>query len=69
MRGGEIIAHFDSELELDRSGTHRLPRTTRRVALHSGKGELILDVLDFEIVCIEVLFRDEIRSRLLELMP
>ena len=44
-------------------------RSHRNVALHSGKGELILDILDFEIVCIEVLFRDEIRSRLLELMP
>ena len=41
----------------------------RNVALDPEKGMLILDVLDERIVGIEILYRDEIRDRLSELMP
>jgi hypothetical protein len=41
----------------------------RTVALDPETGFLILDVLLDRIVLIEVLYRDEIRRRLLKLMP
>ncbi len=41
----------------------------RNVALDSKNGFLIIDVLYERIVEIEVLYRDEIRTRLLSLMP
>ena len=44
-------------------------RRHRNVVLHPETGHLILDILDQEIVGIEVLFRDEVRKRLLELLP
>jgi hypothetical protein len=44
-------------------------RNQKNVALNPKTGLLILDVLDQEITGIEVLFRDEIRKRLLRLLP
>jgi hypothetical protein len=44
-------------------------RRHRNVVLHPETGHLIIDILDQEIVGIEVLFRDEGRERLLELLP
>jgi len=41
----------------------------RNVALDPKKGMLILDILEERIVGIEILYRDEIRERLLELLP
>jgi hypothetical protein len=43
--------------------------THRNIALDPKKGMLILDVLDERIVGIEVLYRNDIRDRLFELMP
>jgi len=44
-------------------------RGHRNVSLAPKDGILILDVLDQKIVEIEVLFRNEIRERLLQLLP
>ena len=44
-------------------------RSHRNVALDPERGILVLDVLDQQIVCIEALFRDEIREHLLKLFP
>lgn len=44
-------------------------RGHRNVPLDPKDGFLILDVLGHEIVEIEVLFRNEIRERLLQLLP
>ncbi len=39
------------------------------VPLDTNAGELILDLVDRKIVCIEVLNRDDVRKTLLELLP
>ncbi|HEY6293388.1 MAG TPA: hypothetical protein VI455_17695 [Terriglobia bacterium] len=44
-------------------------RNHRNVSLHPKVGYLILDMLDQEITGIEALFRNEIRERLLTLLP
>ena len=41
----------------------------RNVALTPEKGWLILDVVSDQIMCVEVLDRDEIRAALLRVMP
>jgi hypothetical protein len=41
----------------------------RNVALDPGNGMLILDVVDDKIAAVEVLYRDEIRKRLLVEFP
>jgi hypothetical protein len=41
----------------------------RNVALSPKTGMIILDVVDAKIACIEVLYRDEIRQKLLEILP
>jgi hypothetical protein len=39
------------------------------VVLNPAQGDLILDVVDRRITCVEVLFRDEVRNRVLALLP
>ena len=39
------------------------------IALPSDHGELVVDVVNDQIVCIEALFREDARQRLLELFP
>jgi hypothetical protein len=41
----------------------------RNVDLSPEKGMIILDVVDGKIVCVEVLFRDEVRSALHAILP
>ncbi len=41
----------------------------RNVALEPQRGMLILDVVDNRIVCVEVLYRDEVRRQLLVEFP
>ena len=41
----------------------------RNIALHPEAGHLILDLRDRRIICIEILYRDEIRERVLKLLP
>ncbi|MBI3013887.1 MAG: hypothetical protein HYY65_02215 [Candidatus Tectomicrobia bacterium] len=41
----------------------------RTIALHPEEGFLIVDVLHDDIAEIEVLFRDSVRDRLVQLMP
>ena len=41
----------------------------RNVSLDCERGMLILDVVDEIITCVEVLFRDEVRQRLSEIVP
>ena len=41
----------------------------RNVALTPKSGDLILDVVDNKITCVEVLFRNDIRDKLLSLLP
>jgi hypothetical protein len=41
----------------------------RNVALEPTTGMLILDVVDDKIVAVEVLYRDEVRQKLNELLP
>jgi hypothetical protein len=41
----------------------------RNVALDPQRGMLILDVVDNKIVCLEVLYRDEVRRQLLVEFP
>jgi hypothetical protein len=41
----------------------------RNVDLSPEKGMIILDVVEGNIVCVEVLFRDEIRSALHSILP
>jgi hypothetical protein len=41
----------------------------RNVALEPEAGMIILDVVANKIACVEILYRDEIRSKLLELLP
>lgn len=37
--------------------------------LNPSSGHLILDLVDRKIVCIEILFREDIRSKVLQLFP
>lgn len=37
--------------------------------LNPSSGQLILDLVDRKIVCIEILFREDLRSRVLQLFP
>lgn len=37
--------------------------------LDASSGQLILDLVDRKIVCIEILFRDDFRNRVLQLFP
>jgi hypothetical protein len=39
------------------------------ISLNPSSGHLILDLVDRKIVCIEILFREDIRSRVLQLFP
>ncbi len=39
------------------------------LSLCPSSGEMILDLVDRTIVCIEILFREELRSRVLQLFP
>ena len=39
------------------------------VELPAGEGMIILDLVDGRVQCVEVLYRDEIRSRLKTLLP
>ncbi len=39
------------------------------IALHPEEGSLILDLPDQRIVCIEILYRDEIREKVLTFLP
>jgi hypothetical protein len=41
----------------------------RNILLDPIEGFLVLDVVNEEIVCIEVLYRDDLRARLLRLFP
>ena len=41
----------------------------RNVVLEPKQGMIVLDVVDGAIACVEVLYRDEIRRKLLEAMP
>ena len=41
----------------------------RCVALDAARGHLIVDVVDDHIVCVEILYRDEVRERLIQLLP
>jgi hypothetical protein len=41
----------------------------RNVVLEPEKGMLILDVVEGKVACVEALFRDEIRPKLLALLP
>ncbi len=44
-------------------------RGHENVLLEPERGMLILDVVDRKITCIELLYRDEIRDKLLKVMP
>lgn len=39
------------------------------LSLNPSSGELILDLDDRKIVCIEILFREDLRKRILQLFP
>jgi hypothetical protein len=39
------------------------------ISLNPSSGHLILDLIDRKIVCIEILFREDLRSRVLQLFP
>ena len=41
----------------------------RNIPLSPTKGMIILDVVENNIACIEILYRDEIRKKLLRLLP
>ena len=41
----------------------------RSLALKAARGHLILDVVDDHIACVEILYRDEVRERLVQLLP
>jgi len=44
-------------------------RTIRTIDLDAENGMIIVDVVSKEIACIEILNRDEIRKKLLEVLP
>ena len=39
------------------------------ISLNPSSGHFILDLVDRKIVCIEILFREDLRSRVLQLFP
>jgi len=39
------------------------------LSLDPSSGQLILDLVDRKIVCVEILFRDDLRNRVLRLFP
>ena len=39
------------------------------ISLNPSSGQLILDLVDRKIVCIEILFREDLRSEVLQLFP
>ena len=39
------------------------------ISLNPSSGQFILDLVDRKIVCIEILFREDLRSRVLQLFP
>ena len=39
------------------------------IPLNSSSGQLILDLVDRKIMCLEILFREELRGRVLQLFP
>jgi hypothetical protein len=39
------------------------------ISLNPSSGHLVLDLVDRKIVCIEILFRENLRSRVLQLFP
>ena len=39
------------------------------ISLNPSSGHLILDLVDRKIVCVEILFREDLRSRVLQLFP
>jgi hypothetical protein len=39
------------------------------LSLDPSSGQLILDLVDRKIVCIEILFREDLRSKVLQLFP
>ena len=39
------------------------------MSLNPSSGHLILDIVDRKIVCIEILFREDLRTRVLQLFP
>lgn len=41
----------------------------RNICLAPTQGMIVVDVVDEKIVCLEILFRDEIRERLLDVLP
>lgn len=43
--------------------------THRNVVLDPANGMIVLDVVDERIVCVEILYRDDLRSRILRLLP
>lgn len=43
--------------------------THRNIELDSDHGMIILDVVDERIACVEILYWDEVRDRLAELLP
>jgi hypothetical protein len=47
----------------------RYGQSHRSFDLDAETGMIILDVVDSEIVCVEILFRDDVRRKLLEILP
>ncbi len=43
--------------------------THRNVPLGPAKGMIILDIVEEKIACVEILYRDEIRNKLLKVLP
>ena len=43
--------------------------THRNIVLDPATGMIVLDVVDERIVCVEILYRRELRSRILRLLP
>jgi len=62
--GDDFCATIYTTTKLDREYGIR-----RCISLEPQSGYLILDLRDQRIVCIEVLFRNEIREKLLRLLP
>jgi hypothetical protein len=62
--GDDFCATIYTAASADRKyGVHR------NIALHPQAGFLILDLRDQRMVCIEILYRPEIREQVLKLMP
>jgi len=41
----------------------------RSISLHPKQGMIVLDVIEVKIVCIEVLYRDPVREKLVKIIP